>query len=164
MKRIKKKRPKIISRDEFKTFMTPSCVPIKLEKDAIPKFLTGLTKNKKCEVYASGYKGPPFPLRNYDPNYSGFRVGGIELYRDARMEHEPFEFNVDSYGIIHDQTTDNNMIITGPEKPVHHWTNKIASGLQNVEQYLFKYPNCPKCGSKLIQSDIYCDKCNWKKY
>ncbi|KKM05344.1 hypothetical protein LCGC14_1755050, partial [marine sediment metagenome] len=95
--------------------------------------------------------------------YNRRKFGGIDIYRDATKEPEPFNYNVDSYGIIKDNATGTRLILTGKERPVNHWTDHIASSLQNVDVYYYKSPRCPICGTIVHPNQLICSKCNWTK-
>ncbi len=157
----KKKKAKYIDKDQFKHFFSQNAFPVKLEGGAIPNIFSRFDKEKKIQIFASGYQN--HTSGNYDPEYNGIRFGGIDIYRDATKEPEPFNYNVDSYGIIKDNTTGNKIILTGKERPVNHWTDQIASGLQNVEVFYYKSPRCPICGVVIPPNVYSCLNCNYAK-
>jgi len=156
----KKKRKKKIPFDEIKNFLTKDCIPVRLVGGAIPSTFKNLLKKKKCYVYASGIED--ISSGNYDPNYNGIQFGGIQIYRDATMDPEPYLFNVDAYSMILDSVTGIEIDLIGPEKKVNHWTNKIASGLTGAEVQFHKFPKCPNCGN-IIGDVAICKYCGWQR-
>jgi len=154
----KKKRKKTIPYKEIKNFLTKDCIPVRLEGDAIPNKFKNLVKKKKCYVYASGIED--FSSDTYDPNHSGIQFGGLQIYRDATMDPEPYLFNVDGYSMIIDSTTSIEIDLIGPEKTINHWTNTIASGLTGAKVQFHKFPKCPNCGN-IIGDVAICNYCGW---
>ncbi|KKN47370.1 hypothetical protein LCGC14_0663630 [marine sediment metagenome] len=157
----KKKRRKSIPFDEIKNFLSKNCVPVRLEGEAIPSTFKNLVKKKKCFVFASGFQD--VSSGNYDPDYTGIRFGGIQIYRDARSDPEPYLFNVDGYSIITDSTTGIEVDLIGPTKTLDHWTNIIASGLTGAEVNSHKFPKCPNCGN-IIYDTAICNYCGWQRH
>lgn len=107
----KKKKGKYIDEDQFMHFFSHDATPVKLEGNAIPDIFSRFAQEKIIQIFASGIQN--FTSGTYDPEYSGIRFGGIDIYRDATKEPEPFNYNVDSYGIIRDNATGIKLILTG---------------------------------------------------
>lgn len=155
----KKKRIKLMDNNEFLNVMARNWERKELAGNAVPNFITGLVREKKNRIYASGTTG--LEAGKYNSNFQRWVVGGLKVFRDATQEPEPYNWNADDYLIWSDNATGTQLMVTGPFKPRDHWLKDIPSGFKNVETYYYHYPKCPKCGIHLNLKTNSCDNCGW---
>jgi len=124
----RKLRPKRITEEEFQPIMEREWQPVKLTDDTLPSRLRSIPEDQRCHAYASGSCSG-----NYNQQYEGYKVGGVDIFRDARSHREPVDWNKDHYVIIRDLKNDNALLMYGPLKDNEHWINEIPDRLKNVE-------------------------------
>jgi len=72
-----------------------------------------------------------------DPQYGKNKVGGMDLFRNAKNHSESVDWNKDHYVIIRDPKRNDELLMYGPLTDHEHWINEIPKRLKNVEILTF---------------------------
>ncbi len=135
---------------------------VELTGNQIPNFLTGLTNNTECRVYASGYKGPDY--KTHDSEYGYPIAAGIRVARKSKGKPSGINWKFDDYTVFRNNATGVQFLVAGSYKhPTEHHIGNLPGDYDNIDVFEFNYPNCPFCNSPLNRSGHYCVNCGWNK-
>lgn len=135
---------------------------VELTGNQIPNFLTGLTNNTKCRVYASGYKGPDYKHQDSELGYPV--AAGIRVARKSKGIPSGVEWKFDDYNVFRNTATGAQFLVAGPYKhPTEHHIGDLPKDYENLDIFKFQYPDCPICGFQLNRNGHFCEKCNWNQ-
>lgn len=96
--------------------------------DTLPIWMKTVPQAQRVHVYASGSF-----LGEYDKQYEGHKVGGMDVFRDATGHREGVNWNKDHYVIIRNPKNGDALLMYGPLIDNEHWINEIPSRLKDVE-------------------------------
>ena len=123
----RKLRPKRITEEEFEWIRKREWKPVKLTDDTLLNWMKPIPKKARCHVYASGSS-----FGTFDEEYEGIKVGGVDVFRDAKNHREPVDWNKDHYVIIENKKDDGALLMY-PSKDNEHWINEIPEHFKNIE-------------------------------
>ncbi|MFX1320389.1 MAG: hypothetical protein ACFFAQ_01980 [Promethearchaeota archaeon] len=156
------KKLKIVDIGQILNILQTNWDRVELTGDQIPCFLSRLTYNTECKVYASGYQGPDY--RNYDSEYGCPITAGIRVARKSKGIPSGIMWKFDDYTVFRNNATGLQFLVAGPYKhPTEHHIGDLPDDYKSIEIFEFNYPNCPRCGFKLNREYHCCDKCGWNK-
>jgi hypothetical protein len=84
--------PKAITEEEFQPIKERDWRPVKLMYDALPIWMKTIPETQRVHVYASGSF-----FGEYDNQYEGHKVGGMDVFRDAIGHREGVKWNKDHF-------------------------------------------------------------------
>lgn len=113
---------------EFRPIMKREWRPVELTYDTLPSWMKTVPKAQRAHVYASGSF-----LGEFNEQYGGPELGGVDVFRDARNHPEQVNWNKDHYVIIRNPKNGDALLMYGPLKDHEHWINDIPSRLRAVE-------------------------------
>ena len=120
-------RRKTIRTSDFLPVFAEEWRPVILEGDAMPPFARSVPEALLCCTIASGQDSIATPSRLVR---SGYRVGGVEIYRHS--PDDPVPLNMDRYTIV---TTGDpeTLAVDGPFKDGEHWVTEIPARYQGIK-------------------------------
>jgi hypothetical protein len=125
----KRLRIKYITEKEFELIKRREWSPVELTYNTLPNWVKSIPEDKRRHVYASGSG-----LKKLNHQYAECKVvGGIDIFRNAKSEIEPVDWNKDHYVIIRTSENDDALLVIGPLKDNEHWINEIPGRFRNVE-------------------------------
>ena len=126
----KKSLVKYMTEKEFGLIQKREWQIVELIDDTLPNWMKSIPMdNRGCHIYASGSGIKKVNQREV--------VGGIDVFRDARNESEPVDWNKDHYVVLKTSEDDKVLLIVGPLKDNEHWINEIPEHFKNVEILTF---------------------------
>ena len=134
----KRRRYKVMSKDELRIVQERNWMPVLLVGDAIPSLFQGIPEEKLIAVYASGTFWDSRMVMLGDSVVDNV-VAGIDIFRyDAKDKARGKPINKDHY-IVVDNNSDDMYFILGPEKvDGDHWFGKLSETHPEIEIIEFR--------------------------
>ena len=113
--------------NEFEPISEFLWVPVVLAGDRRPEWMRGIPEEKVELVLASGTFIDPRIVQSHGATISGV-VGGMDIYRyDQKDEAKGYPINKDHYLIVLDPSTDDALLVLGPNKDHEHWLGELPN-------------------------------------
>ena len=130
----KRRRYKVMTKDELRIVQERNWVPVSFGGAAIPSWLNGLSEEKRMAVYGSGTY---YDMRivQLGEEVIPYVVAGYDVFRyDEKDEEKGYPINKDHYIVISDTTSDERFLVLGPEKVEgDHWFTELPKEHPEIE-------------------------------
>ncbi len=122
-----KKKPKLVSAEEWAIISEKNWTPVELIGNGLPESLKQIPSDQRLRVFASGCV-----LTSVESVPDGSLIGGVDVFRLAKTHPEPVDYNKDHYA-VKKSTMGEPILLLYNENDNEHWIENIPDRLNNVE-------------------------------